>query len=168
MSTRSGIALKLDNGTYIWNYIHWDGYPAGVGHTLLDNYPTRERVEKLLDLGNLSSLGPIPCDAGDEWRETFLGYRPGEDGVTGDIRYRIFSDNPYCKAYGEPSETVKDYATLRRRFMKSDREYLYVFDERGWRVLSKWGDYGATRLTALKPVVERNQKAIEQYRAKAA
>ena len=164
MSTRSGIALKLDNGTYIWNYTHWDGYPAGVGRILLDNYPTRERVEKLLALGNLSSLGPIPCDAGDEWRETFLGYRPGEDGVAGDIRYRVFSDNPYCKAYGEPCETVKDYATLRRRFMRSDREYLYVFDDCGWRVLSKYGDYGAERLTALKPVVERHERRIAEYR----
>ena len=55
MSTRSTISF---NGRTI--YCHSDGYkqgPHGVGFKLKKFWNTPEKIEKLLDLGNLSSLG---------------------------------------------------------------------------------------------------------------
>lgn len=56
MSTRSVICKETLNKTYVGIYCHHDGYPLWVGKTLLDHYSDRDRVEKLLHLGDLSSL----------------------------------------------------------------------------------------------------------------
>lgn len=58
MSTRSRIALKNDDGTIRSIYCHFDGYPeGGVGDKLKKYYTTKEEINKLLDLGDLSTLG---------------------------------------------------------------------------------------------------------------
>lgn len=56
MSTRSVICKETLNKTYVGIYCHSDGYPQWVGKTLLDHYSDRDRVEKLLHLGDLSCL----------------------------------------------------------------------------------------------------------------
>ena len=50
------IGLQQEDGKIRAIYCHYDGYPEGVGQTLADYYATTERVEALLDLGNLSYL----------------------------------------------------------------------------------------------------------------
>ena len=40
-------------------YCHWDGYPEGVGATLLDYWTDTASVNELLALGDLSVLGAI-------------------------------------------------------------------------------------------------------------
>lgn len=55
MSTRSAIAWynpALKTGMSV--YCHFDGYPAGVGRTLLDYYNDESRVKRLVSLGDLS------------------------------------------------------------------------------------------------------------------
>jgi hypothetical protein len=56
MATRSLIGIKL--GDYIKTiYCHWDGYPEGVGQTLVDHYSTPAAITELMELGDVSSLG---------------------------------------------------------------------------------------------------------------
>ena len=57
MSTRSMIAFENSDGSIDAIYCHWDGYPEGVGQTLLDNYQDVSKVKQLISLGDLSSLG---------------------------------------------------------------------------------------------------------------
>jgi hypothetical protein len=57
MATRSRIGLKLDDGKIKQVYCHWDGYVEGVGLTLVENYNTIDKVEELINLGDISSLG---------------------------------------------------------------------------------------------------------------
>lgn len=57
MATRSLICKETLNHTYVGIYCHWDGYPLGVGRVLCEHYTTKEKVEALLELGDLSSLG---------------------------------------------------------------------------------------------------------------
>ena len=55
MSTRSAIAWydpELKTGMSV--YCHFDGYPEGVGRTLLDYYTDEDRVKRLVSLGDLS------------------------------------------------------------------------------------------------------------------
>ena len=59
MATRSRIGLKLDDGTIKQVYCHWDGYVEGVGLTLVENYNTIDKVEELINLGDISSLGRL-------------------------------------------------------------------------------------------------------------
>jgi hypothetical protein len=56
MSTRSRIAIETESGTVKSIYCHFDGYVSGVGKTLFNHYD-REKLEKLIELGDISSLG---------------------------------------------------------------------------------------------------------------
>ncbi len=58
MSTRSYICKVNKDNTLTGIYCHSDGYLTHNGAILLDHYATPERVDKLLEGGNLSSLGP--------------------------------------------------------------------------------------------------------------
>lgn len=59
MATRSTISIvdvKTSKGKGRQIYSHWDGYPSGVGKTLLEHYQDADKVKQLIDLGNISSL----------------------------------------------------------------------------------------------------------------
>lgn len=56
MSTRSRIGYVKNDGTVRSVYVHWDGYPAGNGRTLLDHYNMLESVIELVSLGSLSAI----------------------------------------------------------------------------------------------------------------
>lgn len=57
MSTRSYICKENEDGTYTGIYCHSDGYLTYNGAMLIDHYASKERVDKLLQGGDLSSLG---------------------------------------------------------------------------------------------------------------
>lgn len=58
MATRSTIALEFADGTVGQVYAHWDGYLSHNGKILLENYSDPFKLQKLIDLGGLSTLGP--------------------------------------------------------------------------------------------------------------
>ena len=62
MATRSLIGMNLNNGLTKIIYCHWDGYPAGVGQTLVNNYTSPAAITALMELGDLSALGETPDD----------------------------------------------------------------------------------------------------------
>ena len=57
MSTRVWIAKELDNGKYRSIYCHNDGYPSHTGMVLLKGYNTEEKLDELLDVGDISVIG---------------------------------------------------------------------------------------------------------------
>ena len=57
MSTNSTIAIERKDGTRTAIYCHWDGYIEHNGIILQVAYNTADKVEKLLELGDLSILG---------------------------------------------------------------------------------------------------------------
>ena len=56
MATRSRIAIENQDGSVISIYCHWDGYIKSNGVILNENYTTKDKVEELIALGDLSSL----------------------------------------------------------------------------------------------------------------
>ena len=58
MATRSTIALEYADGTVDQIYCHWDGYLDNNGNILREHYMDPFKVQRLMDLGDLSSLGP--------------------------------------------------------------------------------------------------------------
>ncbi len=58
MSTRSYICKENKDGTFTGIYCHSDGYLTYNGAMLIDHYNDREKVEKLIGLGDLSCLYP--------------------------------------------------------------------------------------------------------------
>jgi hypothetical protein len=57
MATRSRIGIQDENGTIRSIYCHWDGYPEGVGATLNEHYLNRQKLNALINLGDISELG---------------------------------------------------------------------------------------------------------------
>ena len=57
MSTNSTIAIRRTDGTKTGIYCHWDGYIEYNGVILQQYYNTEEKIEKLLALGDCSSIG---------------------------------------------------------------------------------------------------------------
>lgn len=102
MSTNSRIGIKRLDGTEKYIYCHWDGYVEHNGLLLQLCYDTPEKIEKLLDLGDLSSLG--------EYLETDQPHS---------------FDNPkpdVCIAYHrDRGEEL--------RFSSGEQEFNYTFDE---------------------------------------
>ncbi len=57
MATRSSIAMATGEGIRSV-YVHWDGYPAGVGATLETYYQDPDKLSRLMDRGDISVLAP--------------------------------------------------------------------------------------------------------------
>lgn len=57
------IGVLLPNNRIRAIYCHWDGYPSYNGKILLDHYGRKE-VEKLLELGDRSTLHDTPSKEG--------------------------------------------------------------------------------------------------------
>lgn len=94
MSTRSYIVIekKRESGEKFYEgvYCHWDGYPSCNGQILFDHYKDRAKVEKLISLGDISSLdeeidpteGSGHCfDKREKGVCSFYGRDRGETGV---------------------------------------------------------------------------------------
>jgi hypothetical protein len=54
MATRARIGLELADGTITTSYHHWDGYPAGLGFNLVNNWNTEEKIAPAIALGDAS------------------------------------------------------------------------------------------------------------------
>lgn len=57
MSTNSNIAIKHGEDDYETIYCHWDGYLSWNGQLLYAFYNTPEKVQELIDGGDVSCLG---------------------------------------------------------------------------------------------------------------
>jgi hypothetical protein len=127
MSTRSRIAVKRLDGTFRSIYCHCIGYPSGVGESLSTHYTEPGKVEQLIDLGDISSLGP----------------EIGEPYPFGD---RSDATSGWCRAYGRDrhktgveAETSLDFRALVVLTDGCGGEYLYVFDDGVWRCFDASG-----------------------------
>ncbi len=116
MSTRSYICKENQDGTYTGIYCHSDGYLTYNGAMLLDYYQDREKVEKLISLGDMSILNekiePDPdkehsfdFDKRQEDVCVFYGRDRGEKGTEPKIVDLKDIDGPdswieYCYIYG--------------------------------------------------------------------
>lgn len=65
MATRCRIGMELEDGTIKHSYCHWDGYPTGVGKTLVEHYNDIEKVKELLSFGDMSYLTSEIHPSGD-------------------------------------------------------------------------------------------------------
>jgi hypothetical protein len=80
MSTRARIAIENQDETVDSIYCHFDGYINSVGKTLFEHYD-QEKLERLLELGDISSLGESTIDTVAYCRDR------GED-----LKFQSFND----------------------------------------------------------------------------
>ena len=53
MGTRSRIGIQLKDDSILSVYCHWDGYPSFNGKVLREFYDTKEKVNQLINGGNM-------------------------------------------------------------------------------------------------------------------
>jgi len=69
MATRSTIALQYANGVVDQVYCHWDGYLEGVGANLQHGYTDPFELQKLIDGGDMSTIGEPYTARGDAYAD---------------------------------------------------------------------------------------------------
>ena len=132
MATRSTIALEYADGTVGQIYCHWDGYLDNNGKILLKHYQDPFEVQKLLDNGDMSSLGSTVDDC------TFYKER-GED----------------C-----PQRMYKNYAEFRRE--SQSEEYNYILRNDGNWYVEFYGEFDGLLAEAIaKELIEQEMAEDE-------
>jgi hypothetical protein len=125
MATRGRVGIVRDDGTVASIYQHWDSYPSRLGATLLNHYKNKEKIEKLIALGNCSFIS----EEVDIPEGVFHSFDKPLDNVT--------------IAYGRDrgaEGTEPHIDGSKEEFWKSDiEEYGYLFKDGKWYVATSHG-----------------------------
>jgi hypothetical protein len=145
--------MVMEDGKVASIYQHWDSYPSCLGATLLGNYKDKAKVEKLIALGDCSSVKE-EVDIPEGKTHTF--------------------DNPLTNvtiAYGRDRGEMEIEPRLDESedaFWKSDiEEYGYLFKDGKWYVATSHGTYDKDgNYVSVEPsnrkVVELTDEVIEK------
>ena len=118
MGTRGRIGIQLNGNSILSAYHHWDSYPEWLGKVLVEHYNTKEKVESLIDGGDMSV-----CWTDEGWNS---------DGIT--VRNKEEFGPQYYSERGEDcpprfDEDMFDFISKK----ENNEEYGYV-----WTVNNKW------------------------------
>ena len=97
-------------------YHHWDGYPTGVGATLLEEFNDYEKVLNLMSFGDASTINGVDATFYNSWRT-------GEDWS--------FTQPKQFENEDTFTENFKDDVFI---------EYLYLFKDGEWYVKEQYKD----------------------------
>lgn len=127
MGTRSRIGIENENGSVTSIYCHWDGYPDYNGKVLQEHYTDREKVEKLIALGSISSLHEnVDIPEGVEHN-----FENQAEGIT--VAYHRDRQEAHRQGYNDSIDG----------FFNGDiEEYGYCFTKEGkWKIKAAYGNW---------------------------
>jgi hypothetical protein len=136
MATRSTIAIMNEDGSVRKIYCLWDGEPSHNGKILLEHYQDPEKIQQLMALGDISSLG-AKVDGG-------IGhsfYNPLEGQTVS-----------YNRDRGGTGSDAVVYPTIKKYHASNNMDgeyYHYLFKGGSWVFRS--GDSTSNRMSLLKP-----------------
>ena len=134
MSTNARIGMKIGNTDMAKTiYCHWDGYIDYVGKMLFTHYNSKNKINELLENGDLSAIGPIIGKQVD-----FNTYNPYDEN----------SDEKQCVFYKrDRGDEDTDAIEIRIDSLKNFETYNYLYtDDNGWLVSSPETDYKFDKL----------------------
>jgi len=129
MGTRSNIARENADGSIDAIYCHWDGYPSCNGNILLNNYQDPEKIDQLIALGSISSLGEEIGEAHD------FDARPTS------------ACNAYGRDRGEKNVGAVNTESIDEYLKKDTEEYCYIFTQDKKWVYRAYSDRNLHTLT---------------------
>ena len=118
MSTNARIGIKLEDGSILSAYHHWDGYPEWLGVTLKTQYNKKEKVAELIDGGNMSSC--YSDIVFDYEKQAYVKRAPKQEYYGGENERPRLSKNFTQFAFDS----------------KDGEEFLYLFSENEWNGFS--------------------------------
>ena len=119
MATRSYIGVRNTDASVDYIYCHFDGYPEHNGAILTEYYSNINRVNELLNLGDLSVLGK------------FIGEKNEFNNRVRDT----------CLAYGRDrgeSNVSKKNTGYDKLITDQSVDYVYIFDGDYWECHKTW------------------------------
>lgn len=127
MATRSFIGKQNSDGSIDYIYCHGDGFPSHNGVVLQNHYTSEEKINALLELGDLSWLGP-------------------ELGEKQNFDKRFTQNDDWCLAYGRDRNDNKDAVKAKRapdmeEYLNEGGmyvDYAYVFNNGEWKCYHVW------------------------------
>ena len=144
MATRSIIARKINDKESLAIYCHYDGYLEHNGAILHLHYDTPEKVEKLISLGDLCSLGKKV------------------EPNTSKAHTRLRPQDEVCIYYGRDMKNVDTEPVVvdtdQLGNLSNWAEHVYWYDGEEWKHSIIY-DYGKLRLKSLK----RELRIIKPY-----
>ena len=57
MATRARVGIERTDGSILTSYVHYDGYPGGLGYNLVTNWTNYDKVLEAIELGDASTWG---------------------------------------------------------------------------------------------------------------
>ena len=152
MSTRSRVGIKNEDGTITSVYVHHDGYPSGVGEVLFRNYNDETKIRKLMELGDMSSIGSEPVDNPMAWETPKLGTTDWFKA------YKEIHPEDMCDTYksrGEdcPASISKTEKEFEKKTEDCWGEYAYLYKDGKWYI-NKLNGGGFIILT--ESIIERD------------
>jgi hypothetical protein len=117
MSTNAYVGMELPDGKIKFVYLHWDGYAEkpGAGYTLNNFYKDVNKVEELINLGNISVL-----------RENIGEKHDFDDNDLSD-------ENEWSVFYGrDRDEEDQDARIVDNYESMPNIEYVYIFKNNKW------------------------------------
>lgn len=148
MSTRSSIAIIKEDGSVKQIYAHWDGYTSHNGVILFNYYRTSEKVNELIDLGNLSYLQPEVKPKGKH------SYDNPEDGVT------IFYHRDRNEQTHFQTKRFKDVESFMMKGNFQDYDYVFKENNQKWYLI----DHENKKLRALKGLIKKEKNIQQKYK----
>jgi hypothetical protein len=124
MGTRSTIIAKLTNGQTKRIYVHWDGYPEHNGRILLDHYTDQAKIDALIALGDLSSLGE---EIGE--KHAFDDHKTGGCTAYGRDRDEV----------GTKAKAVRSVKAAIESSAECGAEFVYLWNGQSWSVTTPEG-----------------------------
>ena len=125
MSTPAFIGKKNEDGTVTSIYVNADGYPSYMGKMLKQNYKDPEKLDKLLALGDCSSIDK-EVDVPEGVEHT---YDNPVDGIT--VAYHRDRGEDWDEV--EPTVSM-DEDTFKRR---AGTDFWYLFKDGKWEASKK-------------------------------
>ena len=140
MSTRSRVGIKEKDGTVRSIYVHFDGYIAGVGKTLYESYRNADKIEQLINLGDMSS-----------------------------INSEVEKCEPYNQRGEDLNIATDTVESFKKNWASCGEEYVYLYTDGRWMTNSiykeKWESLDSLmkddEICQLKKQVQRLQKALD-------
>ena len=137
MSTRGRIGIKQSDGSIKSIYVHFDSYPEGVGATLNKYYTDRKKIEELLDLGDISSLGKSYDEEVSkmDWKR----FDEKDPKKRDELIKRAENCTIAYKDRGEdcPARVDADEVEFIEKLGRCCEEYTYLWKE-GWDGIERW------------------------------
>jgi len=129
MSTRSRIGILHADGSIDAHYCHSDGYFDHNGRILHEHYQDVAKIQELIDLGDMSVLGPEIGEKHDfEWMSQEYFSKGDHSGYANDPRGKmcLFYNRDRGENVGPPAH----YSGL-LAFGADFEEYAYLWVEAG-------------------------------------